>query len=324
MNIFMRGMAWSALVLSGLAAAHAAPPANKLFSNNPGLKSTAKGPPGNRVVLVSKEIGEFIYWIGAENQLIARDLTTVYPPQILKKTSIGYHRALSADGIISLHPSVFLTDGNFGPPAVAQQLQMVGVPIKVIRPGKGIAGAEQQLLEVGRYFGREARAEAVIAQWKANMAKVMAASKLWANRPKPRVVMVHFGQAENVFLAVTGGTAAQIMQWAGGNNVMAGAAKMERLTPELMADAQPDVIVANQLAFSRFGSARAFTKMPGVALTPAAKNLRIYEIKQGKVIYFGPRTPAAIMQLAQYFHPNVFKAHPELVALYHQLLKEQP
>ncbi|MGH8279359.1 MAG: heme/hemin ABC transporter substrate-binding protein, partial [Gammaproteobacteria bacterium] len=285
---------------------------------------TAKGPPGNRVVVVSKEINEFIYWVGAENHVVAHDLTSVYPPQIEKKTSIGYHRALSAEGIISMHPSTFLTDGNFGPPAVYKQLKMVGIPIKIIPVGPTMADAQKLMLEVGAYFGRDARAETVVAQWKINMAKVMQAAKLWANRPKPKVVMVHFGQAENVFLAVQGGTAGQIMTWAGADNALAGQHGMARLTPAMMADAQPEVILANQLAFSKYGNAKAFATMPGVSLTPAGQNLRIYEIDQGDVIYFSPRTPANILKVARYLHPNVFKSHPELTTLYHELLKEQP
>ena len=38
---------------------------------------TARGP---RVVCVSKQINEFLYDIHAESVLVARDLTSVYPP----------------------------------------------------------------------------------------------------------------------------------------------------------------------------------------------------------------------------------------------------
>lgn len=294
------------------------------FTNVPASESTATGAPGNRVVVISKQINEFIYWIGAENQVVAHDLTSTYPPQIKEKTSVGYHRALSAEGIISVHPSVILTDGNMGPPAVLRQLKLVGIPLKIITPGPSMADAQTLMLEVGRYFGREKQAEAVVAQWKANMAKVMEASKLWTNDPKPKTIMVHFGQAENIFFAVTGGPAGQLMDWAGADNVLAHKRGFNKLTPALLADAQPQVILANELAFSKYGSAKAFASMPGVSLTPAGKNLRIYEIDQSDVLYYGPRTPASILKLAEYFHPNVFEAHPELTTLYHELLKEQP
>jgi iron complex transport system substrate-binding protein len=76
----------------------------------------------DRVVSVSKQINEFMYAIGAQNVLVGRDLTSIYPPAITKLPSVGYHRALNAEGIISLRPTLFLTDGNFGPAEVAEQL----------------------------------------------------------------------------------------------------------------------------------------------------------------------------------------------------------
>jgi iron complex transport system substrate-binding protein len=278
----------------------------------------------DRVVCVSKQLNEFIYEIGAEKHLVAHDLTSIYPPAIRKLPSVGYHRALSAEGIISMRPTVFLTDGNMGPPAVLDQLIAVGIPIKVMPPGKSMADAQQLMLEAGAFFHREKQADARVSQWKADMTKVIAASRLWANEPKPRVVMIHFGQIINNYLAVTGGPANQLITLAGGNNVLANSHGMERLTPESIADAQPDVIIANEIAFGRFGSAWAFTQLPGVSLTPAGKDLRIYMLTEQQSIYFGPRTPVAILKLAEDFHPQVFKNHPDLLKLLKNLESQYP
>ena len=55
------------------------------------------GKSGDRVVCVSKQINEYLYAIHAESVLVARDLTSIYPPEITKLTSVGYHRALNAE-----------------------------------------------------------------------------------------------------------------------------------------------------------------------------------------------------------------------------------
>lgn len=326
MKRILYSTAGAVIIFAACGIASAAPQAKAAaskFGPDMDLQTTAKGPPGDRVVVVGKQINEFIYWVGAQNQIIARDRTSEAPPAIMQKPSVGYHRALSAEGIISTNPSVFLTDANVGPPAVMQQLNKVGIPIKVLRTGSSMADSEHLMQEVGQYFGREKQADAVIAAWQKNMARVLEASKLWANQPKPRVVLVHFGQANNTFFGITGGPSNQIIEWAGGDNVLAGKSSSQ-LTPELMADAQPDIILAHQLAFSRFGSAKGFTQLPGVALTPAGKNLRIYQVNSTNTIYYSPRTPAAILELAKIFHPDVFKAHPELAALDDELAKIKP
>ena len=43
---------------------------------------------GPRVVGVSKQINEFLYDIGAESVLVARDLTSIYPPAIRSLPSV--------------------------------------------------------------------------------------------------------------------------------------------------------------------------------------------------------------------------------------------
>ncbi|MDN5864053.1 MAG: ABC transporter substrate-binding protein [Gammaproteobacteria bacterium] len=266
--------------------------------------ATAAGP-GDRVVCVSKQINEFIYAIGAEDHLVAHDLTSVYPPQIKKLTSVGYHRALSAEGIISMHPSVFLTDGNVGPRAVLEQLRKVGIPVKVMAPGKTMEGAQQLMLRLGKYFHREQAAGKVVAQWRAKMAKIRQQSKSWAGKPEPRVLLIHFGQIINNYLAVGRGSPAdQIIEWAGGVNAITKKAGMVRLTPEMIAKSRPDVIIANNVAFERFGNAEKFEQLPGVGLTPAARSGRIYMIPEQAIIYFGPRTPDTVLKLAKLLHPD--------------------
>ncbi|HEV2179836.1 MAG TPA: ABC transporter substrate-binding protein [Gemmatimonadaceae bacterium] len=259
----------------------------------------------DRVVCVSKQINEFMYAIGAEQHLVAVDLTSIYPPQITTLPTVGYHRALSAEGIISMKPTLFLTDGNVGPSAVLDQLKKVGIPIDIMRPGNTLDSAQQLLIRLGDKFGRRQAADSVLAQWKAGMQDVWKDTSQDIGKPKPRVLIIHFGQIANNYLAVKGGGPADDMiRWAGGVNAVDSVGGMERLTPELIARIAPDIIVATDLGFDRYGTAKAFAAMPGISLTPAGKALRIYRITETELLYFGPRTPATVRTLRAMFHQS--------------------
>ena len=261
--------------------------------------------PGNRVVCVSKQLNEFVFAIGAQSHLVARDLTSIYPPQITRLSSVGYHRALSAEGIISMRPSVLLTDGNVGPDPVLAQVRAVGIPVETMEPGKTPATAQQLMLKLGAYFGREAAAKAIVARWQAEMKTALAAMTPYARTPKPRVLMIHFGQIVNNYLGVTrGSTADQIITWAGGVNALDQVGGMSRLTPEIIARSVPDIIIATDVGFDRYGSAAKFRELPGIALTPAAKSLSIHRIDETEIMYFGPRTPRALRKIAGWLHPG--------------------
>jgi iron complex transport system substrate-binding protein len=258
----------------------------------------------SRVVCVSKQINEFIFDIGAQSHLVGRDLTSIYPPQITSIPSVGYHRALSAEGITSLRPTLLLTDGNVGPDAVLDEVRKVGIPVLTLPPGSSLDSAEQLMTDLGRRFGRSGTADSLVAQWKAGMDSVFADTAQWSGKPRPRVLVMHLGQIANTYLGVTGqGPTTQIIRWAGGVNAIDTAGNMKRLTPEIIARSAPDIILATDVGFDRLGSVDAFRKMPGVDITPAGRAGKIYRINETEVMYFGPRTPATVRKLEAILHP---------------------
>ena len=255
--------------------------------------------PGERVVCVSKQINELLYDIDAESVLVARDLTSIYPPQIRALPSVGYHRALSAEGIISMRPTMLLTDGNLGPDAVVTQVAKVGIPVVTMHPGSTPDSAMALMSALGARFGKQHAADSVIAAWRSAMSAALADSATRRAGRKPRVLVMHFGQIFNDYLAVKRGTPAdRIIEWAGGENAIDSVGGMMRLTPELIAKAAPDIIIATDVGFDRLGSAAKFAALPGVALTPAAKSGRIHRIDESEVMYFTPRTPATLRKVA--------------------------
>ncbi|HEX5436026.1 MAG TPA: ABC transporter substrate-binding protein [Gemmatimonadaceae bacterium] len=271
----------------------------------------ARDPASPRIVVVSKQINEFMYELGAEHDIVAKDLTSIYPREIMKLPSVGYHRALSAEGIISMRPTVFLTDGNLGPAAVLTQLRKVGIPIVIMKPGSTVDSAQMLMTALGTRFHHEHAADSIVAQWKQGMHDVLQDTLKWAGKPRPRVLIIHFGQIINNYLAIKrGGVPDQLLRWAGGDNAIDSVGGMARLTPELIAKAQPDIIIATDVGFDRYGSAAKFATMPGVALTPAGKSGRIYKIYEQQIMYYGPRTPAAIREIEGMLHPELASAAP--------------
>src|SRR5215470_19215176 len=90
-----------------------------------------------RIVSLSKQYSEIIYALGANNDLVAVDLSSTYPPEIKSLPTVGYHRALSAEGIVAVKPTLVLHDNNVGPEQVMRQLEQLKIPIKVFE-AKGV------------------------------------------------------------------------------------------------------------------------------------------------------------------------------------------
>jgi iron complex transport system substrate-binding protein len=69
-----------------------------------------------RLVSVNGSVTEVVYALGAQGQLVGVDTTSKYPPETQKLPNVGYQRQLSAEGVLSLQPSLVLVTEDAGPP----------------------------------------------------------------------------------------------------------------------------------------------------------------------------------------------------------------
>jgi iron complex transport system substrate-binding protein len=272
------------------------------FSNAP----TAAG--DERYVVISPIYNEIIWALGAQDRIVGVDLSTTYPPEVKNVQTVGYHRALSAEGILSLHPTAVIHDNNIGPPQVVEQIQGLGIPMKTFAAkNNSIDGTKALIREMGAFFHKEERAEELVRRLEEQYAASMEKMKQYTD--KPRVAVIHFGRASNVYLVVgkggegDGGAASQMIEWAGGDMAIDQKGMQRMVSPELIAQANPDVILVTDFGFDRLGgSVDEIKALPGVSTSNAARDNRIYRIEENQLMYFGPRTGENIEKVAAAIH----------------------
>jgi iron complex transport system substrate-binding protein len=125
----------------------------------------------------------------------------------------------------------------------------------------------------------------------------------------PRVAVIHFGRASNVYLVVgkggggDGGAASQMIEWAGGQMAVDARGMQRMASPETIAQANPDVILVTDYGFDRLGSPVDEIKaLPGVATSNAARDNRIYRVEENVLMYFGPRSGGNVDKVAAVIH----------------------
>ncbi|GAB3014615.1 heme/hemin ABC transporter substrate-binding protein [Spirosoma pulveris] len=254
-----------------------------------------------RIVCVAKQLTELIYALGAGDQLVGVDLSSTYPPAAQKLTKVGYHRLLNAEGIIALKPTVVYHDGNVAPEAVMTQLEKVGVPMKVFKDAHTIPEVKALFDTLAAQFGAQKQADSLKAKLDTDLAK--AATDVKQFKTVPKVAIIHFGRVINNYLVIgKAGTASYMLDLAGGKNVMDTLKGMKPLSPEIISKAQPDIILVTDFGYDRMGNADKLATLPGIALTPAGKNKKIYRIEEHDLIYLGPRTGENVQMLMKLIH----------------------
>lgn len=255
-----------------------------------------------RVLSIAKQYTEIIFALGAEKDLVAVDLSSTYPDAAKQLPTVGYHRALSVEGILAVKPDLILHDNNIGPEHVVKQLEDLKIPMKVFGKYKdNIAGTDSLIREMGVYFNRQAAADSLCKQLHADMGIALEQSKQYKDSVK--VLVIHYGQANNVYLVMTQkSTAAKMIAWAGGKITVTDEKGMKQLSPEAIAAADPDVILLTDFGYDKLGSIEKIKELPGLAKTRAANNNRIYRVEEHDMVYLGPRTGKNVLALQKLIH----------------------
>lgn len=259
-----------------------------------------------RVVVAGGALTEIVYALGAQDRVIANDLTSLYPEAATQLPKVGYLRSLSAEGVLSLHPDLLLAGAEAGPPNVLSQIAAAGVPVKRFRHGYTAELVNDNIREVAaalRIPGDGARvSNRFMSDWLRAREDI---ERRWGIQKRPRVLFI-LGHTGNQVMVAGQDTAADAMlAYAGAENALRGFNGYRPLTAEAAVAAQPDVLLtttAGPASDDRGDPAATLLAQPGLANTPAGRARRVVSFDALYLLGFGPRLPQAIADLARRVH----------------------
>lgn len=258
-----------------------------------------------RIVCLSKHLTEMVFALGKGHNIVAVDLSSTYPDSAKLLKTVGYHRALSPESIISMNPDLVIHSNDIGPENVLPQITKAGLNIKAFGSASTIDSAKLLLKELGKFFGVETKADSIVATMGTGIAKAADSLKALGIKDSLKVIIIHFGLRNNNYFVMSGrnGVGDKMIRLAGCSPATYDGKGAREMSPEAVALANPDIIIATDFGFDRMGSMDKFiATVPGVALTNAGKNKRIVRFEEHDLIYFGPRTGENIIKLINLLH----------------------
>ena len=269
------------------------------------MSATATVAAEQRIVCVGGALTETLYALGAQASLVGVDTTSLYPEAARLLPSVGYARALSAEGVLSLRPTLLLASAEAGPPPVLRQLQAARVPLEVLDADHRISGVLQRTQRLAALCGRADAGLALGADmqraWATAQAQVQqhSARRAVAGQAPLRVLFVLSHSMAQVRVSGHGTAADAMLGYAGAVNALAGVEGYKPLTPEAAIAAAPDVILVTEQGLQAAGGIDGLLKAPGLAQTLAGRARRVVALDALFLLGFGPRLPQAVAALAQ-------------------------
>jgi iron complex transport system substrate-binding protein len=257
----------------------------------------------SRIVSIGGAVTETIYALGLQDRIVGVDTTSLYPPAALKRTpNVGYMRALSAEGILSLKPTWVIAIDGSGPPTVLKLVGDAGVPLTMIHDDPSPEGVAAKIETIGKLLGAEEKAVALANETRARFTLVEQ-MRPRAAKP-PRVLFILSLQNGRPMVGGRGTAADAIIRLAGGANAADAIDGYKPMTDEGVIAAAPDVVLKMNNG-NMVGNPDDTFALPAFSATPAAAKRALIGMDGLYLLGFGPRSPDAVRELMAALYPTL-------------------
>lgn len=242
----------------------------------------------SRIAVAGGSLTEIVYLLGMQDNIVGTDTTSLYPSSAQDFPSIGYVRALSAEGVLSIRPTLLLGEDDIGPITVVKQLQKLGLAVRTVPEEKTAEGIVTKSNCVASILGIDAKS-------RTDLTKDLQAyiSRIESMKPKLSGIRaaVIFGINDGVpTVAGTGTSGHALLEMIGINNVFRNVVGWKPISLESMVESNPEVLVIPQRAVDISGGTDVVVQNKSIQMTEAAKKNQIIVYDTMALLGFGPRT----------------------------------
>ena len=249
----------------------------------------------SRIVSLGGAVTEIVFALGYGEKVVGVDASSSYPEAVNDIAKVSYHRRLSAEGIISLAPTLVIATTEAGPPEVIQQLRSAGITILILPHEPTVQCTIEKIQIISSALNKEIEAAEIIGQINKDLMLVKSFNKNQINKQK--VIFIYARGQGNLMVAGKETAANTMVKLAGAVNAVQDYNGYKPLTAEAVVLAAPDVILLMDSGLVSIGGPEKIWSIPGISLTPAGKNKRYEAIDGLKFLGFGPRVTQAVLEL---------------------------
>jgi iron complex transport system substrate-binding protein len=255
-----------------------------------------------RIVSIGGAVTEILYRLGHESEIVGVDTTSQYPAEALTtKPNVGYVRALGAEGILSLDPTLVIATEGAGPPDALRLVEQAGVPVIRVGDEPNQAGILRRIREIARAVEEGERGEALAREVEGGFAR-LAENRARVAQPV-RALFVLSLQNGRPLVGGRGTTADAMLALAGAVNAASTLEGWKPLSDEGVIAAAPEAIV--MMNRGPGGDAQDPFALPAFSATPAGGAHRLVVMDGLYLLGFGPRAPLAAQDLMVALHPDL-------------------
>lgn len=254
----------------------------------------------DRVISIGGSITEIIFALEEQNKLVARDSTSTFPQAAEALPDVGYMRALSPEGVLSLKPDLIIAKEGSGPPEAVQVLKQASINYIEVPDRFDQKGVDDAIRIVAEALGVPEKGDVLRADVSQQFSEIR--EVVGQVEEAESVLFILSMQSGRILAAGTNTAADGIIDLAGAENAIQEFEGYKPLNEEAIITANPDVVLMMDRGGDHGAATDDLFAHPAIQATNAGKSKKLIRMNGLYLLGFGPRTAAAARDLATYLH----------------------
>ncbi|MDA9719536.1 ABC transporter substrate-binding protein [Betaproteobacteria bacterium] len=272
-----------------------------LLTSSPTKANSVCGTASNteKVVVAGGSLTEIMYFLGLQKKIVALDVTSSFPIEAKKLPSIGYVRALSTEGVLSLEPTLVIGENDMGPENVVEQIKRTNIDLRIIPEIHSAEGIKSKVLCLGTIFDLNDKTKKKVNDELIPLIDDLEEIQEKNKKLKKRILLILSMQGTSPVVAGLGTAGDGFIKMTGASNVITEFEGWKPVSPESLILSNPDYILITSRGMRSFKSIDELVKQPALSLTNAAKNRNVVDINGMAMLGFGPRGIMTALEVAR-------------------------
>ncbi len=254
-----------------------------------------------KIITIGGCVTETVFKLDQGQNVIAVDLSSTIPSTVKDLPQVGYIRAISSEGILSLMPDKIITTSDIGPPQVIEQLKNSGVELYILDSPKSSEDIINLIKNIADILKVENKGIEVVNEVGLLNKKITALNSSFKSSPN---IVFFMNPSKNSYTAAGKNTRADyLINYLGGNNIFKNDfVKYNKVTVENIIKENPDIILCASLQNKK--ASELFNNNNNFSSVNAVKNKLVFDIDMGELLSFGPSFYSNVLELIKQINYN--------------------
>ena len=242
----------------------------------------------DKIITIGGCVTEIVFDLGLGRNVIAVDQSSTSPLKVKELPQVGYIRAISSEGVLSMFPDVILTTTDIGPPNALEQIKKSGIEVHVFKSPHSFDDILSLISQISTLLNVEPEGEKLIKELSLVAKKTKEIKDEYSYSPK---IAFFMNPSDGSYSAAGSRTRADyLIEFIGGINVFSDQfQRYKKVSKEAIVAVDPDfILIGSTMNLISNESESIFESSVEFQSLKSVHSKNIFHVDMGKSLTFGP------------------------------------